>query len=421
MFVDPAKVDELIREAKKAKQEGREFKFDYQKLLPDYDNPFQKKKEDSNVEKERRSERRRSESEREGDKDRRWSEKYDVKRHDYKKDSKYKDIRDRKYDESQRYNSDEKETDVNLNDYLVCDSWSLENDDKNSPSSPKVLDKPSTSTQALLTSIDDLKIPLPPEPPISKKNDSFKSNAADSPKREAIKIGKLHPVIDSFEYEIDPNEDGILDTLEEVSEFGKYGQQTKTKSRSYCDSPAKIDYEQDNAKDSIDGLDDTFLESVINEIKQEQLSDEESQDRGLVEYEMSPNRESPEGSNNRSSVTPEIDNRSMNLSQRSDYSDGYKSTDSYKSVDTIESGYKSVESGYKSVESGCKSVKSGYKSAEREYKSVESFRLSVEKELDEALEANMSKTTVDSLETWSFVLKICQPLLFRHDKNKCYK
>ncbi|XP_045780081.1 calponin homology domain-containing protein DDB_G0272472-like isoform X2 [Maniola jurtina] len=449
-LLDPAKVDELIREAKKAKQEGREFKFDYQKLLPDYDNPFQKKKDEPlsqpTYEKERRSERRRSESER--DRDRRRTEKYDIKRHDYKKDIKYKD---RRYDDSQRENTDEKETDVNLNDYLVCDSWSLENDDKNSTSSPRVSDKPANPLPPLPTApIPEQKIPLPPAPktPTVKITETLKTSAVDSPKTSAAvptKIEKLQPVMDSFKFEIDPNDDEILDIFDEDSDLNKYAQETKAKlTYDYYDSPNKsiVDYDQDNENSSMDGInDDTFLESVIREIKQENLSDEESQDRGLVEYDMSPNKEESPEIRSRSSVTPEMDEKMMNQSQRGDYSEGYRS-DSYKSVDTVESGYKSVESGYKSVESGYKSVESGYKSVESgyksveseyksveseykseesEYKSVDSFRLSVEKELDEALEAKMSKSTVDSLETWSFVLKICQPLLFRHDKNKCYK
>ncbi|XP_034836879.1 myb-like protein X isoform X2 [Maniola hyperantus] len=428
-LLDPAKVDELIREAKKAKQEGREFKFDYQKLLPDYDNPFQKKKDEllsqPTHEKERRSERRRSESER--DRDRRRTEKYEIKRHDYKKDIKYKD---RRYDDSQRESTDEKETDVNLNDYLVCDSWSLENDDKNSTSSPKVSDKPANPFPPLPTApIPEQQIPLPPAPktPTVKINETLKISAVDSPKTSAavpIKIEKLQPVMDSFKFEIDPNDDEILDIFDEDSDLDKYAQETKAKlTYDYYDSPDKsiVDYDQDNENSSMDGInDDTFLESVIREIKQENLSDEGSQDRALVEYDMSPNKEESPEIRTPSSVTPEIDDKMMNQSRRSDYSEGYRS-DGYKSVDTVESGYKSVESGYKSVESEYKSSESEYKSEESEYKSVDSFRLSVEKELDEALEAKMSKSTVDSLETWSFVLKICQPLLFRHDKNKCYK
>ncbi|XP_052745269.1 titin [Bicyclus anynana] len=385
-FLDPTKVDELIREAKKAKEEGRKYKFDYQKLLPGYDNPFQKKKDElERNEKERRSGRRKSESERdrEREKDRRRSDKH--KRSDHKKDSKHKDkSKERKHEEPQRDNTEEKETDVNLNDYLVCDSWSLENDDKNSTSSPKVPDKPPNPAPASTPSVTE-----------HKNNDtSITVDRVESPKNVPAKLEKLQPVIDSFKYEIDDDE--ILDIFDENCGLDRYAQQTKAKKRSFYDSPDKsvVDYDQDNTKDSsMDGLnEDTFLESVINEIKQETLSDETSQDRALVEYEMSPNREESPASR-RSSVTPELDDKVMN-SQRSNYSEGgYRSSDSYKSIDTMESGYKSVES----------------------------FRLSVEKELDEVLERKMSKSTVDSLETWSFVLKICQPLLFRHDKKKCYK
>ncbi|XP_048000363.1 uncharacterized protein LOC125237386 [Leguminivora glycinivorella] len=44
-FLDASKVDEIIRDAKKAKAEGKKFKFDYQKILPDYDNPSSVKQE----------------------------------------------------------------------------------------------------------------------------------------------------------------------------------------------------------------------------------------------------------------------------------------------------------------------------------------------------------------------------------------
>ncbi|CAH2236738.1 jg16977 [Pararge aegeria aegeria] len=403
-FLDQSKVDELIREAKKAKQEGREYKFDYHKLLPDYDNPFQKRKEEPQLslpntyEKERKSDRRRSEIDRERDREKE-RRRYDIKRNDYKKDSKYKERdKERRHEEAVRDTSDEKETDVNLNDYLVCDSWSLENDDKNSTTSPKVTEKPMNPLPTIpIPPVIEQKIPLPPDPlAISTKNESLKASAIDSEKTVPIKIDKLQPVIDSFKYEIDPNDDEVLDIFDEDSELDRYAQQTKAKHRAYYDSPDKsMDYDQDNTKDtSMDGLnDDTFLESVINEIKQETLSDDGIHDKGLVEYEMSPNKEESPVVKKRSSVTPEIDDKIINQSKRRSYSEGYRSSDSYKSVDTIESGYKSMDS----------------------------FRLSLEKELDGALEANMSKSTVDSLETWSFVLKICQPLLFRHDKNKCYK
>ncbi|CAH2099242.1 unnamed protein product [Euphydryas editha] len=408
-FLDPAKVDDLIREAKKAKQEGKEFKFDYQKLLPDYDNPFQRKKEESSSHEksDRKSDRRKSETDKEKDRDRRKSDKYDSRRHDYRKDDIKHRERDREKTKEKSRSKDErnveskkidksteKETDVNLNDFLVCDSWSLDNDDKNSSSSPIVQENlvvpftPSSEGKVTEPS-DQLKASL------SKKNEILRNCALENPLNAPVKIEKLQPVMDSFKFEIDPNDDEILDIFDEDSQLEKYAYETKSKNSSGL-YDKNSDYGGDISKDtSLDGLnDDTFLESVINEIKQEDMSDEGSQDKGLVEYEISPNREDESPRKSKAgSVTPEIVDKIRNQSQRSDYSEGYRSSDSCKTTDTSESGYKSVDS----------------------------YRISVEKELDEALESKMSKSTVDSLETWSFVLKVCQPLLFRHDKNKCYK
>lgn len=377
--------------------------------MPDYDNPFQRKKDESSghEKSDRKSDRRKSETDKEKDKSRRKSDKYDSRRHDYRKDDmKYRE-RDRektkekgrskeeRNEESKRTDkSTEKETDVNLNDYLVCDSWSLDNDDKNSPSSPLFHEKSSNLTAPS----SEIKVTEPSDQlkaNLSKKNEILRNCDLENPLKAPAKIEKLQPVMDSFKFEIDPNDDEILDVFDEDSGVEKYAHQTKSKKSSGL-YDKNLDYGADLSKDtSLDCLnDDTFLESVINEIKQEDMSDETSQDKGLVEYEMSPNREDESPSrSNAGSVTPEIADKSRNQSQKSDYSDGYRSSDSYKTNDTSESGYKSVDS----------------------------YRISVEKELDEALNRKMSKSTVDSLETWSFVLKICQPLLFRHDKNKCYK
>ncbi|XP_063897775.1 titin homolog isoform X2 [Helicoverpa armigera] len=420
-FLDPAKLDEIIREAKKAKSEGREFKFDYQRLLPDYDNPFQRKKDELEkvrIMSEERDRELRKKAEKEREKDRRKSDKYEKDSRRYS--SHRKDEKDKRKDDRDKYrdkpkektedrkdekkdkeltpvakkkvekvaDKETKETDVNLSDYLVCDSWSLDNDDK-SNASPKVDDR-----------IKNIPIPKetkPKEPPIEIKKEKI-----DSPlPKPAKKMQKLQPVIDSFKFEIDPNDDELLDMFDENSDLEKFA--TKTRKREdIFDSPIDMkifDFDQ-NTKESADALtDDTFLESVINEIKQEDMSEDEgSQDKGLVEYD-SPSKESQSPPlDSRLSVTPELDDRMRGLqSSRSDYSDGYRST---------ESGYKSTESGYKSSAS--------YKSGESK---GDNYRMSMEKEL----EGQLNKSTVDSLETWSFVLKICQPLLFRHDRNKCYR
>ncbi|KAF9797522.1 hypothetical protein SFRURICE_006134, partial [Spodoptera frugiperda] len=433
-FLDPSKLDEIIREAKKAKAEGREFKFDYQKILPDYDNPFQRKKDEiekvrkisedrdrdrdirKKLDKERDKSRRKSDkydkdsrrhsSHRRDDKDKRKDdkdkyrdrdrdrdksrEKTEEKRED-KKDERKEDRKDEKKEKEQTpvakkksdkpSEKDPKETDVNLSEYLVCDSWSLDNEDR--PNfSPKTDDK-----------LKNIPIPKEVKP---KETTDAKKDTTDSPKTTpAKKIEKLQPVIDSFKFEIDPNDDELLDMFDESSDIEKFATKTRKKDdSSMFDSPIDMkifDFDQSKGSDVL--TDDTFLESVINEIKQENMSDEDSQDKGLVEYD-SPSKESQSPRVERISITPELDERMfVNLqSSRSDYSDGYRST---------ESGYKSTESGYKSSASS----------------KGDSYRASVEKELV----GNFNKFTVDSLETWSFVLKICQPLLFRHDNTKCFR
>ncbi|XP_013148848.1 PREDICTED: zinc finger CCCH domain-containing protein 13-like isoform X2 [Papilio polytes] len=395
-FLDPAKVDEIIKEAKKARDEGKKYKFDYQKLLPEYDNPFQRKKEEDKT---KTVEYRDKDFEREKYK----SDRYERRHSDYKREErdryKHKDkekgrekSKDRNCD-SDDAKKEDKEANVNLNDYLICDSWSLDNEEK--ASSPRVEEKPVKKIVKHETDTKYAKaITEQVRDSVLKKQDKLKEFTRDSPIRP-IKIEKLQPVIDSFKFEIDPNDDEMLDMFDVESGKEKYGAKTKDLS---IYSPTDLkdeDYDQDISKDAMeDGNDDTFLESVINEIKQEDMSDDMSQDKGLVEYD-SPIKAEARESDSRLSVTPELDEKmKYQQSQRSDYSDGYRSSESgYKTSDTTESGYKSMDS----------------------------FRLSVEKDLEESMEAKMSKATVDSLETWSFVLKICQPILFRHDKNKCYR
>ncbi|VVC89450.1 unnamed protein product, partial [Leptidea sinapis] len=388
-FIDPAKVDEIIREAKKAKIEGREFKFDYHKLLPSYDNPFQRRKEEDKE--------RAPKEERKGEgKDYRKSDKYSYKRYsDYKsREDKYHREKEKSRDRdrtkdrekekkskgSNEKSGQEKETNVNLNDYLVCDSWSLDNDDKMCLASPRVDDK--EDPQSSSVQMAPLKYPTEIKSrSIEIKNEILKKVKSD----KEVKAKKLQPVMDSFKYEIDDNDDA-LDMFDDDLNYSK----VKTRKLASYNSPVTKILEVDDSvsrDNSFEGVnDDTFLESVINEIKGEAMSDDESQDKGLVEYEISPLKDDDDSS--RKSATPEMKSRSE------DYSDGYRSSESgYKTSDTIESGYKSSSN----------------------------FRLSIEKELDDALNASkMSKATLDSLETWTFVLKICQPLLFRHDKNRCY-
>lgn len=267
-----------------------------------------------------------------------------------------------------------------MNDFVVCDSWSLDNDDKTC--SPQVSDK-GKNRKATTTDLTKETKNLDPMDQL-RQSLKQKEKAVDSPKE--VKIEKLKPVMDSFKFEIDPNEDEeILDIFDEDLDLQRFAKKKPKKSGIY-ESPMKFDY-----RDKDDMNDDTFLESVINEIKQEHVSDDEN--RGLVEYD-SPHKEASVDS-----VTPEIDNKIKDICDRSD---DYKSTDSRKS---IESGYKSDNS---------------YKS-DKSRKRPSSLRSSIEKEIDQDLQNKMTESTVDSLETWSFVMKICQPLLFRHDKNKCYR
>lgn len=290
------------------------------------------------------------------------------KKEESKKDKTIERVSDVKEDK------DTKETDVNLNDFVVCDSWSLDNDDKNSP---QVEDKGKT----IKVTTPNLAKETKNADPMEKLRKSLKQ--ADNPK--VTKMEKLKPVIDTFRYEIDPNEDEeeVLDIFDEDLDLHRFSKNKSRKKDSFYESPMKFYY---GDKDDLN--DDTFLESVINEIKQENESDDES--HGLVEYD-SPHNEVSVGS-----VTPDVDNKTKD---QTDYSDGCKSADSRKST----------ESGYKSDKSDKSRLRSG------------SFRSSIEKEMDDDLQNKMLKSTVDSLETWTFVMKICQPLLFRHDNNKCYR
>ncbi|XP_063389690.1 WD repeat-containing protein 87-like isoform X1 [Cydia fagiglandana] len=431
-FLDASKVDEIIRDAKKARAEGKEFKFDYQKILPDYDNPFQRKvKDDGEKEKEDAAEKeqthksprppkinrisasRSRDSKRKSDRyesSRRHSDRYDRPRksdrdrHREKHTDKSKDRDSKKETKDSAkgggpenvVEQDPKETDVNLSDYLVCDSWSLDNDDKTA--SPHVDDKSKATPTKENKSIEVDKTTKDLD---KKKEDLEKEailKAVDSPSLK--KIEKLQPVNDSFEFEIDPNEDEIL-----------FDEDSKTEDFAKVKTKKSFDYSQDtNMSDSF--ADDNFLESVINEIKQENISDDESQDKGLVEYDSPVVDFKCQG-------TPELDDDSrQRLSRTSDYSDSYRSTDS---------GCKSTESGYRSTESGYTSKSDRQKRSEKKSKGrkdrekiiEEKEFLSVEKE--EETERKVSRSMMVSLEMWDFVLKICQPLLFRHDKTKCYK
>ncbi|XP_026317314.1 myb-like protein X [Hyposmocoma kahamanoa] len=442
-FLDSAKLDEIIREAKKAKAEGREFKFDYQKFVPDYDNPFQRKKEDPAQhqfpEKKEDDAKKSDKDRRKSDRDRTYKDRSDKRtnigrddRDKYKDDKRFRE-RDKEKDNREKINRDKdekpkdrddkhkdrdkskdserikskddkskkkeeskkdkivervsdavnvKETDVNLNDFVVCDSWSLDNDDKTC--SPQVEDKEKNRKVATADLVKEVKNIDPMDQ--LRQSLKQKEKAVDSPRE--VKIEKLKPVIDSFKFEIDPNEDEeeVLDIFDEGLDIQRFAKKKPNKKNNMYESPMKFDY-----RDKDEMNDDTFLESVINEIKQEHVSDEES--HGLVEYD-SPHKEASVDS-----VTPEIDNKNKD---RSDASSDYKSIDSRKSM---ESGYKSDNS-YKSDKSRNRSS---------------SLRSSIEKEIDRDLQNKMTESTVDSLETWSFVMKICQPLLFRHDKNKCYR
>ncbi|KAI5645948.1 hypothetical protein NE865_02218 [Phthorimaea operculella] len=523
-FLDNAKIDEIIREARKAKAEGKEFKFDYQKFVPDYDNPFQRKskeqkergddsddaetldKKDGLKKSRRERDRRDKIIDRRKDRyDKRRDDRYrdkgrprdkDKRRENRSKDrdekskdrdhkSRDKDDKHKKDDKSEKkdvkadvrkakddtrkddkkeapkkieekpaetqQDKDGKETDVDLKDFLVCDSWSLDAEGKNSPQVDDKLKK-IAETKSKKELEKDVSIAIDP---LEQLRQSLGKSKPASPKP---KIEKLKPVVDAFEYEIDPNDDEVGDLFDEDSK-------DMSQKDNLYDSPVLIKYDV-KKESSNDGMnEEAFLESVISEIKHENIYDDDSNDKGLVEYDESPSRDSKEPSIG--SVTPDLDDSSRAHSQRSDYSDGRKSVDSRKS---IESGYKSNDSVSKSdsqksyskfTSSSFKPIepveserfKSTFKSSEKTVtssKSSESLgsekaladttrskssegrqkskpqaperdEYSVERELDEALEAKMSRDTVNSLETWSFVLKICQPLLFRHDKNKCYK
>lgn len=420
LIIDSDKVDELIREAKKARAEGKEFKFDYRKLLPDYANPFQRKKDAPEtaslvpVEQNRRS------------RDKRRSIKaYNIKRQSYKGKDKYRDEKYKskgdKYREKEKSKDDdarskevksreqdnkskerepkkenarkdlvinEKEAEVNLKDFVVCDSWS-DNEDKSKDSTPKLEETKKSKENSPTAIRPESKI----IDPMQQLRESLAKNdiPKDIPKP---KLERLKPVIDSFKFEIeDPDDDDVLDMFAENPISEKF---SKLKSKKEPeDSPMDSVFDYDDVKDeTFEGMaDDTFLESVINEIKQEEM-DETSQDKGLVEYDESPSKDEFPGS-----VTPEMDDRTRLLhSSKSDYSDSFKST---------ESGYKSTES-----------LKIGYKSDVELERIVEEKKRELEKMGDDR---KMDKYTANSLETWSFVLKICQPLLFRHDRNKCYK
>lgn len=253
------------------------------------------------------------------------------------------------------------------------------------------------------------------------------------------KMGKLQPVEDSFTYEIDPNDEALLDMFDEDSDIEKFSLPKKA-NKIIINLKKDLDLDSQDSKDSkdskdasMDFLSEEFLESVIKEIKQEDLTDDDaSPDKGLVEYDMSPPKDdsqsygTPESNVPRSgSTTPEI--KTECSSQRSENSEsGYQVEES--GCKSTESGYKSMESGYKSTESCYKSTESGYKTEDTGYKSTDSVRsddfdctVDIGKQLDAALKDSMSSVTMDALETWSFVMKICQPLLFRHDRNKCYR
>lgn len=406
--------------------------------MPDYDNPFQRKKEDHTQhqfpEKKEEDSKKSDKDRRKSDRDRIYKDRSDKRtnsgrddRDKYRDDKRFRE-RDKEKDNREKFNRDKdekpkdrddkykdrdkskdsekvkmkddrskkreeskkdktveriseinnvKETNVNLNDFVVCDSWSLDNDDKTS--SPQVEDKGKNKKVATA----DLTIESKNVEPMDQLRQSLKQKetAVDSPKE--VKMEKLKPVIDSFKFEIDPNEDEeeILDIFDEDLDIQRFAKKKSSKKNSFYESPMKFDY-----RDKDDMNDDTFLESVINEIKHENVSDDES--HGLVEYD-SPHKEASVDS-----VTPEIDNK---IKDRSDYSDDRR---------------KSIESGYKSDNS--------YKS-DKFRKIPSSLRSSIEKEIDQDLQNKMAESTVDSLETWSFIMKICQPLLFRHDKNKCYR
>lgn len=380
-FSDPAKVDELIREAKKAKMEGKPFKFDYRKLLPDYNNPFQRKKGKDKIEKDERNKKYSRRKDHYKDKrDKYSSKRYSDRKKDYKSNHHERD-RKEKVIESKDTKTGEHEAkeDVQFGDYVICDSWSLDNEENTSVSSPKTDDK--SDSQSSVPGNKDYKQPSELlKASIAKRNEFIMSVKCDKNKI------KIQPITDTFKYVTDDNNDQVLDIFDAESDIEKFAT-VRPKKLSLYDSPDKKCIDLDDSSRDL-SIDDTFLESVINEIKVEEINEDDSQDKGLVEYE-SPNNSNTPNTSVSESVTPEL----VQKERKHDYSDGYRSSESgYKTSDTVDS-----------------------------YKSGAEFRLSIEKELDDALNADkMSKATIDSLEAWTFVLKICQPLLFRHDKNKCY-
>lgn len=519
-IVDPAKVDEIIREAKQTRAEGKVFKFNYEKLLPSYQNPFQRKDKDKELPppppiedhlqmRDRRKDSdnfRRYSSHRDEKRGRDWhadgkdrlrgriirerqereerikrskekskrdvkSKESDVKPKERVSKTKHSDVKSKEKNPQSKEKidtinlldddddvqevieevpeKDGNETDVNLKDFVVCDSWS-ENEEKSKDPTPKINDKKDekeSKTTPVVKCLD----------PMEQLKQSLLKDVTET--SVEIKVEKLVPVTDSFKFEIeDENDDETLDIFAENTSTDKFAKKITIKKNLYeSPVPIKFDYESKDA--SIDGMDESFLESVIAEIKQEDIDEDVTQDKGLVEYDISPKEDE------RDSVTPELDDRIREMySSRSDNSDGFKSVESAKST---ESGFKSTESGYKSTESGYKSTESGHKSRESSSKSTESHKLNESgyKSTNSRSKSNdshklpessyesteishkltksglkstksvsmlssieplhteevMAKSTVDSLETWSFVLKICQPLLFRHDKNKCYK
>lgn len=366
--------------------------------MPDYDNPFQRKREDNRLadvdgdrvsDKHNKHTRHSSKSNR--DRDRIRFEKINEPR-------RFSDSKHSHRSDKDRYRSKDKikmeaetekpkETSVDLNNYVVCDSWSLDTEEKNS-SSPKVdsIEKPNVGQ-------NPKSIPLPPL-------DIPKDPTLDSPLQKLgkpiEKMERLQPVKDAFKFEIDDEPDDV-DTYTEICTTENY---TATNKKSLYDTesptPAslfshyEVDVSQSSSTDELNQKynDDTFLESVINEIKQENISDDEmSQEKSFMDDYGQDTPE--EASKPQGSITPELKR---------------------KSFSSNESLGRSVESGYRSTESLRSDNFSVTDSVEKD--------LSIEYEAAKKL---MPKATMDSLETWSFVLKICQPLLFRHDRNKCYR
>lgn len=374
-FLTTAQIEEILQESRKAKEEGKKFTFDYKKILPEYDNPFQNKKRLAE------NERKREKAEVEAEKRERKAsnDKYPSKRYDNpdrdrrpirnesskyrhysgekydKRHPKYKPIHDHdRYKEKERSVPLEKEkksspdpkntSKLYLDEFLVCDSWSLDKEDNKSDGGEFDKDTAKCDTP--------VKVEKEKEEVVKEINE----NLVESPAvlKESPKL-KLQPVSDDINYEISGDEIDIFDEKADLESFAK---PTLKKTESfYFEKDPQIEDSQ---------ISDSFLESVINEIKD--LSGDEN-DKSFLSYD-----ESPEGKSR--SATPDLSKRS----------------DSRKSVDS------------------CKSVESGYKSTESPYK-VD----------DKKGDYDISKSTLESLEIWTFVLKVCQPLLFRHDENKCYR